>query len=252
MSRGRYTFTLEEAVRALKVSNIAARAALRRLKDKKLIATPARGFYVIVTPEYERLGCLPADQFISELMKYFGAPYYVGILSAAELHGAAHQKPQEFQVITSRNRKLITCGRVTVRFIARKLIDKVTTVSLKTPRGFIQVSTPEATAFDLLLYPEYSGGLSNIATVLSELSEKMDAKKLRQAVIAVPNISSVQRIGFLFDRVLKKERFAESLESVVRQKGKATIPLVAAGARGGVKIDHKWNIFVNEKIEPEA
>ena len=252
MSRGRYTFTLEEAVDALKVNNIAARATLRRLKAKKLLTTPARGFYVIIPPEYEPLGCLPAEQFISELMKYFGSTYYVGLLSAAEFFGAAHQKPQEFQVVTSHNRKMITCGEVTIRFVARKRIDMVPTISLKTPRGFIQVSTPEATAFDLLLYPEYAGGLSNVATVLSELSEKMNPKKLREAALSVPTVSSVQRTGFLFDRVLKMKQFASPLETLVRKKGKAIIPLVAAGVRSGVKIDHKWNIFVNEKIEPDV
>ena len=252
MSRGRYTFTLEEATSVLKVSKIAARASFRRLKAKGFIAMPIRGFCVVVPPEYTTLSCLPADQFIAELMHFLKAPYYIGLLSAAELHGAAHQKPQEFQVITSHNRKMIVCGRVTIRFVARKDIEKVPTVSMNTPRGYIQVSTPEATAFDLLLYPEYAGGLSNVATVLSELCEKITPIKLRQAVVYVPNISSIQRAGFIFDRILKKKELANSLEKVVRKKGKAIVPLMASGVRKGVEIDRKWNLFVNEKVDPDV
>jgi hypothetical protein len=41
----------------------AARLALNRLARHKLIASPARGSYVILPPEYRSLGCLPADQF---------------------------------------------------------------------------------------------------------------------------------------------------------------------------------------------
>lgn len=250
LSRGRFTFTLPDAINALKVSNVAARAALRRLEEKGFLANPARGFYVIVPPEYGTLGCLPADQFISDLMKFFGEPYYVGLLSAAEIHGAAHQKPQEFQVIVRRNRKMITCGRITIRFIARKIIN-VRTVSIKTPRGFIQVSTPEATVFDLLLYPDHAGGLGNVATVLSELSEKTNPNKLKVAVGSVPNISAIQRTGYIFDRILRKQQFSKPLEKIVKKKAKAIIPLVASGARKNVKIDPKWNIYINEKIEPD-
>ena len=252
MARGRYTFTFEEAKSALKVSNIALRAALRRLKTKGFIAMPLRGFFVIVPPEYTTLSCLPADQFIEDLMLYLKEPYYIGLLSAAELHGAAHQKPQEFQVITSRNRKMIVCGRITIRFMARKTIGKVPTVNITTQRGFIKVSTPEATVFDLLLYPEHAGGLSNIATVLSELSEKIEPSKLKAAKEYVSNISVMQRAGYIFDRILKAKKIAGTLELLVRKNGNAIVPLVPSGSRKGVPIDHKWNLFINEKVEPDV
>ncbi len=73
-AQGRYHFTTEEAVQALRVSVTATRAALRRLKVKGEIADPLRGFHVVVPPEYRRLGCLPADQFIPQLMRHLGGP----------------------------------------------------------------------------------------------------------------------------------------------------------------------------------
>ena len=56
---GRYHFASREAQAALGVSAAATKLALNRLAKQKLIASPARGFYVILPPEYGALGCLP-------------------------------------------------------------------------------------------------------------------------------------------------------------------------------------------------
>ena len=107
-ARGRYHFTSAELRSALGVSAAAARQALSRLAAKGAIASPARGFYVIVPPEYRRLGCLPAEQFVPALMELRKVPYYAALLSAAQYHGAAHHRPQAFQVILGRNRPAIS------------------------------------------------------------------------------------------------------------------------------------------------
>ena len=117
---GRYHFSSAQAQAATHASADAVWLALSRLKKQRRIASPARGFYVIVPPEYRALGCLPADQFIPALMKALGMPYYAGLLTAAQYHGAAHQRPQEFQVFLEKRRRPIECGKVRVAFIIRK------------------------------------------------------------------------------------------------------------------------------------
>ena len=100
-ARGRYHFTTDEVAKALGVTPVAARASVPRQRQKGRIAAPHRGFFVVVPPEYRLLGCLPAEQFVPQLMKHLGLAYYVGLLSAAALHGAAHQAsimPQVFAV----------------------------------------------------------------------------------------------------------------------------------------------------------
>jgi predicted transcriptional regulator of viral defense system len=149
-ANGRYHFTSREIRSALGISADAAKLALNRLEKKSFIASPARGFYVLVPPEYRSLGCLPADQFIPALMKHLDLPYYAGLLSAAQYHGAAHQRPQEFQVVLAKNRRSIQCGMVRVAFIARKNIKDVPGQSFNTPRGAVLVSSPEATALDVV------------------------------------------------------------------------------------------------------
>src|SRR5687767_6583861 len=105
LASSRYTFTTTEARTALAVSPAALKVALNRLARQKLIVSPAKGFYVIVPPEYRSLGSLPADQFIPALMSHLRLPYYAGLLTAAQYHGAAHQRPQEFQVMLDRPRR---------------------------------------------------------------------------------------------------------------------------------------------------
>ncbi len=119
---------------------------------------PYRGFYVIVPPEYRRLGCLPAEQFIPQLMTHLEIPCYVGLLSAARYHGAAHQQPQIFQVMVPKNRPPISCEKVQVQFIARRNTEVIPAMEFNTPRGHVAVSSPEATAFDLVGYSEHAGG----------------------------------------------------------------------------------------------
>lgn len=179
---GRYHFTSADTRHALDVSPEAARQALNKLSRQGLIvASPARGFYVIVPPEYRSLGCLLAEQFIPALMAQKDRPYYAGLLSAAQYYGAAHQRPQEFQVFLEKNRRPISCGRVRFAFIARKQIERVPVKKFNTARGEILVSTPEATAIDLAGYPRHAGGHDHVATILSELAEQIDSVALTEA-----------------------------------------------------------------------
>jgi AbiEi antitoxin C-terminal domain len=95
--------------------------------------------------------------------------YYVGLLSAAAVHGSSHHQPQEFQVVTDRSVRPITVGQTRIRFFASKFIDKAAVTEVKTPTGTMRISTPETTAIDLVRFAKAAGYLDNVATVLSEL-----------------------------------------------------------------------------------
>src|SRR5450756_2149080 len=95
-SRGIYVFIREEALRELKMTEMAFRKSVSRLADKGRVVRIRSGFYSIVPLEYEASGTVPPEWFVDDLMAHIGQPYYVGLLSAAVLHGAAHQQPQQF------------------------------------------------------------------------------------------------------------------------------------------------------------
>ena len=249
-SRGRYTFTSAEATAALGVSAVAAQAALRRLRQKGLLAVPARGFHVIVPPEYRRLGCQPASEFVPELMAYLEAPYYAGLLTAAEIYGAAHHKPQVFQVITDRNRRPLGAGRIRIVFIAKAGVEATPIREKTTDHGYLRVSTPEATAFDLVTYLGHAGGLDNAATVLAELAEELRPDELGQLARSQVPMTSVQRLGFLLG-MTGHSTLVESLATQVDQARPPVAPLRAGRPLRGARHDRKWRLAVNAEVEPE-
>ena len=246
---GRYHFASHEARSALGVSAVATKLALNRLAKLKLIASPARGFFVIVPPEYISLGCLPADQFIPALMKRLNLPYYAGLLSAAQYHGAAHQRPQEFQVFLAKNRRPIQCGMVRVAFMARKRLTDVPVQTFNTARGTLLVSTPEATALDLVGYADHAGGLGQVATVLSELAERIDPEKLATAARTAP-LPWAQRLGYLLEH-LGFAAETPTLKEYVREHAKQWTVLFPKAPRNRSHRNEGWKLYVNAKVEPE-
>ena len=258
---GRYHFLAKEAQKALGISRAAVKVTLSRLAKRGVIASPARGFYVVVPPEYRSLGCLPADQFIPALMETLSLPYYAGLLTAAQYHGAAHQRPQQFQVFLEKRRLPIVCGKVRVAFLIRKRLREVPVQSLNTPRGTLLVSTPEATALDLVGYQHQAGGLNQVATVLSELAEKIDPGKLTAAADAAP-VPWAQRLGYLLERVDASKK-AAPLKQYVRARARESAPLLAnaprlsaAPTRGRARRirvvrDQDWKLYVNAEVQSE-
>lgn len=177
-AQGRLVFTSEEAQKKLGESpNAFIKASLRLIRKDKLFR-PTTGFYVIIPTEYRSGKSVPSEWYIDALMKFHGLPYYVACLSAAALHGAAHQAPQELQVVTTKPIRSITTHRTRIRFLTKKDLSETQVQDMKTHTGYFKVSTPEATALDLLRYYRCAGYLNNVATVLSELSERIDPKNL--------------------------------------------------------------------------
>ncbi len=249
-AHGRYHFTSSELRSALGVSEQAARQALSRCAAKGEIASPARGFYVIVPPEYRRLGCLPADQFVPALMEHWSARYYVGLLSAAQYHGAAHHRPQEFQVMLMRNRPAIVCGSVRVAFAARRELAAVPAESFNNPRGTVLVSTVEATAVDLVGYMHRAGGVDRVAGVLSELGEDIDPERLVEASGSA-SILWAQRLGYLLEHVGAGDK-AMLLKEHVRRGARNYTKLLPGSGPGRALRSKDWRLFVNADVEVDA
>jgi len=197
--------------------------------NDRLVASPARGFYVVIPPEYRSLGSLLADPCLPALMDWRKTRYYAGLLTAAQYRGAAHHRPQVFQAMVEKNERPIDVGSIRVRFVARKLLKRVPVQSFNTPRGTLQVSTAEATAIDLAGCPQHAGGLDQVATVLSEIAEKIDAKRLDLAARSAP-LPWAQRLGYLLELVGAKEQ-ARALREYVHRHARDWTPLVPGASR---------------------
>ncbi|MFZ4578131.1 MAG: type IV toxin-antitoxin system AbiEi family antitoxin [Myxococcota bacterium] len=249
-SNGRHHFTAADALAAITGRPSAVRAQLRRLRHQGQIADPTRSFYVIVPPEYRRLGCLPAEQFIDQLMRFWGEPYYVGLLSAAERHGAAHQRPQACQVMVRKNREPVVCGQVRVEFIARGDLEAMPVVRVNTPRGVLCYATPEVTALELVGYPKHAGGLNNVATVLSELAEEMEPGKLLEAALLSP-VGWSQRLGYLLELSARAD-LAGAIAPFVQENARSYTPLRRASRTAGARRNPAWKVIINAELEPDT
>lgn len=250
LGQGRYSFTREEAEARLRRSRAATYMALHRLVKAGRLVMPKSGFYVIVDPQHRSAGTLPPEWFIHELMRHMGRPYYVGLLSAAQLHGAAHHRPQEFQVVVpERAIRPLRSGNVRIRFYGKGPFDCSRVQDVKTPTGLMKVANPETTAWDLVRYFKAAGGLGNVITVLSELAEKLDEKRLRDTVKRHGEVLVAQRLGYLLER-LGRRRLSKPLAVWV-----AEAPLRAldpSASLDGASKSRTWRLLVNVELEPEA
>ena len=246
---GRYTFTLADARAVLSKSEVALDNSLLRLKKRERIVSPRRGFHVIVPTEYRSAGAPPPSWFIDDLMEFLRQPYYVGLLTAAALHGASHQQPMVFQVVTDRPTRQAVAGRARVEFRMSRSVKGTPVMVTQTETGSMRVSTPEATAIDLVRFAHACGGWSNVATVLAELGEQIDPDKLR-LLAAAARTPEIQRLGFLLDRA-GQPRLADALLRVLSAKRYRPVLLAPDAPRGEQLAAAPWRVIANQDVEPE-
>ena len=244
---GRYVFTRADVEAGLDCSSIAVQTALRRLKQKGRIASPRRGFYVVVPPEYRAAGCPPASWFIDDLMKHLGRDYYVGILTAAALHGAGHQQPMVFQVIADRATRPMHAGRVQIDVHTSKAVAATPVDRVDTETGTMAVATPETTAFDLVRFFSAAGHWNNVATVLSELAEKIDGNRLVEVAPHV-RLSEVQRLGYLITAVGEGE-LAEPLAHWLATRRTSVVRLRTDRLACEIEANPRWRLVPNEQVD---
>lgn len=246
---GRYCFSWDEIRQGMTDSDDALRQALFRLKQKNLIAQVRKNFYVIVSPEYSAHGQLPPHLFIDDMMKWMERPYYVGLLSAAALYGAAHQQPMHYYVITRPPAlRSIKNGGLSIDFFVKNQWSSRDVEEHKTDAGYMTVSIPEITALDLLTYGNF--GISRVYNILEELSEKMKKSTLTRVAKDYHPVSSVQRLGYLLDKELGKKDFGIALQRGIKDRKKHYLALQKNSHREGAK-DHDWKIFKNTNIESD-
>lgn len=258
LSQGRVVFSGQEAQKALGVSRGAFLDAAEKQQRRKHLISPRRDFYVIVPPQYLSWGAPPPTWYIDSLMQHEKRPYYVGLLKAAELHGATHQAVMEFQVVTDKRLPEIRVGRTVIAFYYRKDMETVANAveQRKTDTGYMKVSSPELTALDLLRYPHASGGLDHIATVLSDLGGRIEPRKLA-ALSATFERSVVQRLGHLLGRLGHQDRVSLLHERLLKREPLPWVELEPAQAADAqrdsapAERDQTWRVIVRRPPEPD-
>ncbi len=251
--KGRISFSLNQFEQELpNYSEVAIKSALRRLSKKGKIVSFHKGFYLIISAQYANRGILPAALFMDTFMKYLNRPYYVGLLSAAALYGAAHQQPQEYFVITDfpvlrpSHKKGLK-----VNFISKSNIESRLLKERKTESGYLKVSSPVLTASDLIQFEKRSGGITRVASVLNELVEEMNPIEFDAIFFSSTPSTAIQRLGYLIEKIINNEKLANGLFEASQKNGLIffRIPLKASAPTKGFSSDNRWKVIVNTEIE---
>ncbi|KAA6339069.1 hypothetical protein EZS27_012963 [termite gut metagenome] len=255
--RGKTTFNRQEVENQFadmtrqNISN-----ALNRLVIKKKIQSVWKGFWVIVPVEYALGGVVDPIEYIDQLMKYLNKQYYIGLLSAAALYGAAHQQPMELMLVSNaRSLRDKTNKDVKISFVTKKEIPYAYLKQITTRSGCIQVSSPELTATDLLVYATQIGGLNRSATILNELAEVVDFENIGNDFFELSDTAIIQRVGYLMDELGYTEQ-ADILYDKA-QKANLKFRYYPFSIRKKSEIlsefptDKKWKIIINEEIETD-
>lgn len=251
-SQGRYAFTWDEVKEQFPtLSDKALNQNLYRLKSKGKIAQIRKGFYAIITPEYSNQGMLPMYLFIDDLMKSLKRRYYVGLISAAALHGAAHQQPMESFIITEKPAlRNIKNKKIKINFYVKKDWSDADIIQKKTDAGYINVSSPELTALDLFYYID-SIGINRTATILQELVTEIKPDNLMRVAKSYSQTAAIQRLGYLLDKELHNEELAKSLEESLKERRLFPILLLPNSKNTDGDTDANWKIIQNVKIESD-
>jgi predicted transcriptional regulator of viral defense system len=244
---GKYLFLKKDACQVLGIREVTFANSVMRLAKKGKVAHLKKGFYQITTEEYANDGSLPPEWFIDDLMRYLGVSYYVGLLTAATIHGSSHHAPQIFQVICNKVIPPLKIGKLKIAFYYSKNMTNTAIQKVKVPSGYINVSPPENTAFDLIRYLHQSGHLNHVATVLSELAETMNSEEVAKVSDYV-SIRYSQRLGYILD-ALDFTSLTKLLHKKVLDKSPPYISLRSDADYKSTDKNEKWRIYVNEKLE---
>ena len=250
---GRPCFSRDEVAGAFpSLSASSIDSSLSRFRSNGLIQAVHRGFYCVIPAHYAYVGKVPSAYYMDELMKWLGRPYYIALLSAAEMFGAAHQKPMVTQVMTelpcfSYSKKKNDSvdwqfrSRVPSQFVLRR----------NGENGQIAYSSAELTAVDLVRYSHSAGGLSSVATVLAELREATHFNGAGQGVFKTVDLADVQRLGYIYDAILGDGAQAETIhdELLTMHRDLKPVVLDPGLSSDGAEINRRWRVKVNQKIE---
>lgn len=255
LARGVFSFSIELARSELSnYTEVALRRALSRLSAKGKILSVYKGYYLILPPQFSFKGILPPTLFLDAFFRYLKRPYYISLLSAAVYHGAAHQKPQEYFVMTSfppmraTQKKGLKINYISIDEIPENLIEK-----RKTEAGYLNISTPILTAADLVQFEKRIGGLSRTATLLNELMEVIGQSDFSAEFLSFTPATVLQRLGYLLEYVCLNIKLSDALfAALVEQNIRLyRIPLKSSRQAKGYSSENRWKVIVNVEIDPD-
>ena len=139
-------------------------------------------------------------------------------------------------------RRSLEIGRIRVHFFVKRTLEQTPTQPLANAFAPLQVSTPEATTFDLIRYAARIGGIGRAAETIAPLLPLMRPAELRRVLKIEDEPATAQRLGFVLENLK-----ATSLAKVVQDWLPSDLVLVPLlpGLRGDAPEIKRWRILNN-------
>lgn len=239
---GRVGFSFEQLMKETGLSAGAAKSQLHRLGKRVAWVPSARSFYLNVTPEHQAQGAPPVEWWLGDYFAWLGRPYYLALQSAAGAHGSNPQAIQVTQVMTDKPRKDIQLGRLKIVFFVKQRVARTPTQEVSGTFAPMKVSTPAATAFDLVRYAPKIGGVGRTLETLRPLFPLIRGPEIKAVLDAEGEIATAQRLGFLVEKVGQ-----ESLAKIIDDwlPGKRPVTTLAPGGKVKMPVLNRWRVFDN-------
>ncbi len=247
-SKGQLVVTLSGLATEGHLTPMAVQRQLDHVKERFLRLPVRPSAYLLVAPEHRARGAPPVAAWLDADFRAREEPYYLGLLSAAALYESSQQAAQVTQVMVTRPMRPFEMGRLRVEFFVKTDLSKTPLRSIQGLPAPLAVSSPEATALDLVAFNSRIGGISRVAEVLAGMTGTLRPAGLRSALAAESRVAVKQRLGYLLDR-LGMTRLASIVELglprklapvLLQQEGTRSVP---AGTILG-----RWKVLDNVGI----
>ncbi len=238
-----------------------------KLVKKHRLASPKRGFYLILRPEDQAAGAPDPIRWIDPFMRDQGVDYRISLLRAAAFHGSSHQSAMVFQVIVPRQLRAISIGRHRIQFVyqdpgAFAEVNRAEWLDqIKSDAGYAAVAGVagvELTLLDSIRYFRKAAGINGAAQIIHDLGAKAVPGKLARAASVYEN-SAVRRLGFLLERFGHARQakallpFAQRAKSMKLLDPSVRSPEVMASVVNSLyQKNATWKLEINESVEVDG
>ena len=244
-----YSFSLEEIINNTESEGTSLKFELARLVEKKELVNLRKGFYLIIPPRYSKQVQLPIQLYVDKLFKSVNRNYYLCHYSAAKFHGASHQQSQREYVMTERP-KLNEIKKIDIQFFTSTRWPSKNITERKSDAGIFKISSPALTAADLIHHQNKLGGINRMLAIIEELSEEITNADLTDLLTWYPHRSTLQRIGFILER-LQTNIDHDSILEYLKSGLYFPVLLSPNGTQKPGLVDNKWKVVVNVKLESD-
>jgi hypothetical protein len=250
-ARGEFIVSVDQLAQAGQMTHVAVRRQLEHLSQRVQHLPGRPSAYLIVPPEHLARGAPPVAAWLDAYFRLRGQPYYVGLLSAAALHGSTSQALQVTQILTTKPMRPMDLGRLHVDFYVKKHLRKTPLFSLAGMPAPLAVSSPEATVLDLIAFSDRIGGIRRVTDVIADLKGVISLVGLRAALRAETQTSTKQRLGYVLN-VLGLDRMAEEVRRTLPKRvAVAPLQTQAPAVRGANDARRPWMVIDNVGLDNE-